>query len=389
MIEKPKNKPECLNFSSGPCAKRPGWSVEILKHALLGRSHRSPEGKIKLSDAINKTKELLAIPEDYKVGIVPASDTGAIEMAMWNLLGSKPVEVLSWEVFGKDWKKDVEEQLKIPGSVYHDVEFGLLPDLESVNFENDVIFTWNGTTSGARVPNADWIPSDRKGVTLCDATSAVFAQEMDWLKLDATTFSWQKVLGGEAAHGILILSPKAVNLLESYTPNWPIPKIFRLTKNKKLIDGVFRGETLNTPSMLCVEDYLDVLEWVKSIGGYKGTIERANNNFSIIKQWINKIDWLDFLCVDEVNLSNTSVCLKFTDDLSKLDEDDQRAFAKSIGKILIEEEVAFDIVNHRSAPPGLRIWAGATVESEDISKLLPWIDWAYQKIINNTGGENA
>jgi len=389
MIEKPKNKPECLNFSSGPCAKRPGWSVEILKHALLGRSHRSPEGKIKLSDAINKTKELLAIPEDYKVGIVPASDTGAIEMAMWNLLGSKPVEVLSWEVFGKDWKKDVEEQLKIPGSVYHDVEFGLLPDLESVNFENDVIFTWNGTTSGARVPNADWIPSDRKGVTLCDATSAVFAQELDWSKLDATTFSWQKVLGGEAAHGILILSPKAVNLLESYTPNWPIPKIFRLTKNKKLIDGVFRGETLNTPSMLCVEDYLDVLEWVKSIGGYKGTIERANNNFSIIKQWINKIDWLDFLCVDEVNLSNTSVCLKFTDDLSKLDEDDQRAFAKSIGKILIEEEVAFDIVNHRSAPPGLRIWAGATVESEDISKLLPWIDWAYQKIINNTGGENA
>tara|TARA_B100000676_G_scaffold43400_1_gene41631 strand:+ start:56 stop:1225 length:1170 start_codon:yes stop_codon:yes gene_type:complete len=389
MIEKPKNKPECLNFSSGPCAKRPGWSVEILKHALLGRSHRSPEGKIKLSDAINKTKELLAIPEDYKVGIVPASDTGAIEMAMWNLLGSKPVEVLSWEVFGKDWKKDVEEQLKIPGSVYHDVEFGLLPDLESVNFENDVIFTWNGTTSGARVPNADWIPSDRKGVTLCDATSAVFAQELDWSKLDATTFSWQKVLGGEAAHGILILSPKAVNLLESYTPNWPIPKIFRLTKNKKLIDGVFRGETLNTPSMLCVEDYLDVLEWVKSIGGYKGTIERANNNFSIIKQWINKIDWLDFLCVDEVNLSNTSVCLKFTDDLSKLDEDDQRAFAKSIGKILIEEEVAFDIVNHRSAPPGLRIWAGATVESEDISKLLPWIDWAYQKLTNNTGGENA
>ena len=389
MIEKPKNKPECLNFSSGPCAKRPGWSVEILKHALLGRSHRSPEGKIKLSDAINKTKELLAIPEDYKVGIVPASDTGAIEMAMWNLLGSKPVEVLSWEVFGKDWKKDVEEQLKIPGSVYHDVEFGLLPDLESVNFENDVIFTWNGTTSGARVPNADWIPSDRKGVTLCDATSAVFAQELDWSKLDATTFSWQKVLGGEAAHGILILSPKAVNLLESYTPNWPIPKIFRLTKNKKLIDGVFRGETLNTPSMLCVEDYLDVLEWVKSIGGYKGTIERANNNFSIIKQWINKIDWLDFLCVDEVNLSNTSVCLKFTDDLSKLDEDDQRAFAKSIGKILTEEEVAFDIVNHRSAPPGLRIWAGATVESEDISKLLPWIDWAYQKLTNNTGGENA
>ena len=388
MTEKPHNKPECLNFSSGPCTKRPGWSVDILKNASLGRSHRSPEGKFKLSSAIDLTRELLEIPEDYKIGIVPASDTGAIEMAMWNLLGSRPVEVLSWEVFGKDWKKDVEEQLKIPGSTYHDVDFGIIPDLNKINFDNDIIFTWNGTTSGAKVPNADWIPNNRKGLTLCDATSAVFAQELDWSKLDATTFSWQKVLGGEAAHGILILSPRAIELLENYSPSWPIPKIFRLTKNKKLIEGVFRGETLNTPSMLCVEDYIDALEWVKSIGGYQGTIKRADNNFSIIKKWVDQSNWVDFLCESEENLSNTSVCLKFSNNLSKLDEADQRAFAKSIGKLLNDEKVAYDIVNHRSAPPGLRIWAGATVESDDIAKLLPWLDWAFKKI-SKSGAENA
>ena len=388
MTEKPHNKPECLNFSSGPCTKRPGWSVDILKNASLGRSHRSPEGKLKLSSAIDLTREILEIPEDYKIGIVPASDTGAIEMAMWNLLGSRPVEVLSWEVFGKDWKKDVEEQLKIPGSTYHDVEFGIIPDLNKINFDNDIIFTWNGTTSGAKVPNADWIPNNRKGLTLCDATSAVFAQELDWSKLDATTFSWQKVLGGEAAHGILILSPRAIELLENYSPSWPIPKIFRLTKNKKLIEGVFRGETLNTPSMLCVEDYIDALEWVKSIGGYQGTIKRADNNFSIIKKWVDQSNWVDFLCESEENLSNTSVCLKFSNNLSKLNEVDQRAFAIAIGKLLNDEKVAYDIVNHRSAPPGLRIWAGATVESDDIAKLLPWLDWAFKKI-NKSGAENA
>ena len=388
MTEKPHNKPECLNFSSGPCTKRPGWSVDILKNASLGRSHRSPEGKLKLSSAIDLTREILEIPEDYKIGIVPASDTGAIEMAMWNLLGSRPVEVLSWEVFGKDWKKDVEEQLKIPGSTYHDVEFGIIPDLNKINFNNDIIFTWNGTTSGAKVPHANWIPSNRKGLTLCDATSAVFAQELDWSKLDATTFSWQKVLGGEAAHGILILSPRAIELLENYSPSWPIPKIFRLTKNKNLIEGVFRGETLNTPSMLCVEDYIDALEWVKSIGGYQGTIKRADNNFSIIKKWVDQSNWVDFLCESEENLSNTSVCLKFSNNLSKLDEADQRAFAKSIGKLLNDEKVAYDIVNHRSAPPGLRIWAGATVESDDIAKLLPWLDWAFKKI-SKSGAENA
>ena len=388
MTEKPHNKPECLNFSSGPCTKRPGWSVDILKNASLGRSHRSPEGKLKLSIAIDLTREQLEIPDDYKIGIVPASDTGAIEMAMWNLLGSRPVEVLSWEVFGKDWKKDVEEQLKIPGSTYHDVEFGIIPDLNKINFDNDIIFTWNGTTSGAKVPNADWIPNNRKGLTLCDATSAVFAQDLDWSKLDATTFSWQKVLGGEAAHGILILSPRAIELLENYSPSWPIPKIFRLTKNKKLIEGVFRGETLNTPSMLCVEDYIDALEWVKSIGGYQGTIKRADHNFSIIKKWVDQSNWVDFLCESEENLSNTSVCLKFSNNLSKLNEVDQRAFAKAIGKLLNDEKVAYDIVNHRSAPPGLRIWAGATVESDDIAKLLPWLDWAFKKI-NKSGAENA
>ena len=382
MIEKPKNKPACLNFSSGPCTKRPGWSVDVLKDALLGRSHRSSEGKLKLNKAIEDTKELLSIPSDYKVGIVPASDTGAIEMAMWNLLGARPVEVLSWEVFGKDWKIDIEEQLKIRESNYHDVEFGLLPDLSKVNFDNDVIFTWNGTTSGVRVPNADWIPDNRKGLTLCDATSAVFAQELDWNKLDATSFSWQKVLGGEAGHGMLILSPRAIEHLKKFTPSWPIPKIFRLTKNGKVIEGVFSGETLNTPSMLCVEDYLDVLSWVKSIGGSKGTIERAEKNFIIIDDWVKKNSWIEFLCLDRNNLSNTSVCLKFEQELAKEDEDVQRDFAKSIGKILEEENVAFDIVNHRNAPPGLRIWCGATVEAGDLVALLPWIDWAYFNLFN-------
>ena len=383
MIEKPKNKPRCLNFSSGPCTKRPGWSVDVLKDALLGRSHRSTEGKNKLKKAIDDTKRLLCIPDNYEVGIVPASDTGAIEMAMWNLLGSRPVEVLSWEVFGKDWKKDIQEQLKIPESNYHDVDFGFLPDLSKVDFNNDIIFTWNGTTSGVRVPNANWIPDNRKGLTLCDATSAVFAQELDWNKLDATSFSWQKVLGGEAAHGVLVLSPKALRHLETYTPQWPIPKIFRLTKNKKLIEGLFRGETLNTPSMLCVEDYLDVLSWVDNLGGYKNTIKRAQNNFEVIYDWVKENSWIDFLCEDEGNLSNTSVCLKFSEELARKNEDEQRNFAKSIGKILEEESVAFDIVNHRNAPPGLRIWSGATVEKEDIITLLPWIEWAYLNLIDN------
>ena len=385
MIEKkPLSKPVCMNFSSGPCTKRPGWSVNSLDDALLGRSHRSKEGKIKLKSAIDKTIDILGIPEGYKVGIVAGSDTGAIEMAMWNLLGSRPVEILAWEVFGNDWKKDIVEQLKIPNSTPHTADFGYLPDLSKVNFDNDIIFTWNGTTAGVKVPNADWIPEERKGLVLCDATSAVFAQDIEWTKLDVITYSWQKVLGGEAAHGIIVLSPKALNHLENFSPNWPIPKIFRLTKENKIIEGVFRGETLNTPSMLCVEDYLDVLNWVENIGGLSSCISRANKSLSNIESWIENSDFFNFLCDKTESRSNTSVCLKFSKtDIINKDEEWQRKLAKEIGSILEQEEVAFDIVNHRSAPPGLRIWTGATVESSDVEKLLPWIDWAYEQALTN------
>ena len=385
MIEKkPLSKPVCMNFSSGPCTKRPGWSVNSLDDALLGRSHRSKEGKIKLKSAIDKTIDILGIPKGYKVGIVAGSDTGAIEMAMWNLLGSRPVEILAWEVFGNDWKKDIVEQLKIPNSTPHTADFGYLPDLSKVNFDNDIIFTWNGTTAGVKVPNADWIPEERKGLVLCDATSAVFAQDIEWNKLDVITYSWQKVLGGEAAHGIIVLSPKAQNHLENFSPNWPIPKIFRLTKENKIIEGVFRGETLNTPSMLCVEDYLDVLNWVENIGGLSSCISRANKSLSNIESWIENSDFFNFLCDKTESRSNTSVCLKFSKtDIINKDEEWQRKLAKEIGSILEQEEVAFDIVNHRSAPPGLRIWTGATVESSDVEKLLPWIDWAYEQALTN------
>ena len=380
---KPNNKPVCINFSSGPCTKRPGWSVNSLDGALLGRSHRSKLGKEKLQKSIDQTIEILKIPEGYKVGIVAGSDTGAIEMAMWNLLGSKPVEILAWEVFGNDWKKDILEQLKINDSNTHVADFGDIPDLSKINFDNDVIFTWNGTTSGVKVPNADWIPLDRKGLVLCDATSAVFAQDVEWKKLDVVTFSWQKVLGGEAAHGIIVLSPKAIEHLESYTPKWPIPKIFRLTKSNKVIEGIFKGETLNTPSMLCVEDYLDALSWVKGIGGLNACFSRANDSFNLINDWVDRSDAIDFLCQEKINRSNTSVCLKFCDDrvVSQNDET-QRALAKEIGVLLEKEGVAYDIVNHRSAPPGLRIWTGATVESTDVKALLPWIDWAYNQAFN-------
>ena len=382
MTEKPKNKPLRLNFSSGPCSKRPGWQLKDLNGALLGRSHRSKEGKEKLQQAINKTISLLEIPQDYKVAIVPASGTGAIEMAMWNLLGSRPVEVLSWEVFGKAWKKDIQEQLKIKASVFHDADFGLLPNLEKVNFENDVIFTWNGTTSGVRVPNGDWIPEKRNGLTICDATSAIFAQDLDWDKLDATTFSWQKVLGGEAAHGMLILSPRALGRLENHVPSWPVPKIFRLTKSQKIIEGVFRGETLNTPSMLCLEDYLDALKWAEDLGGFRGLMKKANNNAAVINDWVNRTSWIDFLCENPDFRSNTSVCLKFLEVKNK-EEDSLRNLAKDIGSLLANEEVAYDIVSHREAPPGLRIWTGATIEYEDIELLMPWLDWAYLTCLEN------
>ena len=382
MTEKPKNKPLRLNFSSGPCSKRLGWQLKDLNGALLGRSHRSKEGKEKLQQAINKTISLLEIPQDYKVAIVPASGTGAIEMAMWNLLGSRPVEVLSWEVFGKAWKKDIQEQLKIKASVFHDADFGLLPDLEKVNFENDVIFTWNGTTSGVRVPNGDWIPEKRNGLTICDATSAIFAQDLDWNKLDATTFSWQKVLGGEAAHGMLILSPRALGRLENHVPSWPVPKIFRLTKSQKIIEGVFRGETLNTPSMLCLEDYLDVLKWAEDLGGFRGLMKKVNSNAAVINDWVNRTSWIDFLCENPDFRSNTSVCLKFLEVKNK-EEDSLRNLAKDIGSLLANEEVAYDIVSHREAPPGLRIWTGATIEYEDIELLMPWLDWAYLTCLEN------
>ena len=382
MTEKPKNKPLRLNFSSGPCSKRLGWQLKDLNGALLGRSHRSKEGKEKLQQAINKTISLLEIPQDYKVAIVPASGTGAIEMAMWNLLGSRPVEVLSWEVFGKAWKKDIQEQLKIKDSVFHDADFGLLPNLEKVNFENDVIFTWNGTTSGVRVPNGDWIPEKRNGLTICDATSAIFAQDLDWDKLDATTFSWQKVLGGEAAHGMLILSPRALGRLENHVPSWPVPKIFRLTKSQKIIEGVFRGETLNTPSMLCLEDYLDALNWAEDLGGFRGLMKKVNNNAAVINDWVNRTSWIDFLCENPDFRSNTSVCLKFLEVKNK-EEDSLRNLAKDIGSLLAKEEVAYDIVSHREAPPGLRIWTGATIEYEDIELLMPWLDWAYLTCLEN------
>ena len=382
MTEKPKNKPLRLNFSSGPCSKRPGWQLKDLNGALLGRSHRSKEGKEKLQQAINKTISLLEIPQDYKVAIVPASGTGAIEMAMWNLLGSRPVEVLSWEVFGKAWKKDIQEQLKIKASVFHDADFGLLPNLEKVNFENDVIFTWNGTTSGVRVPNGDWIPEKRNGLTICDATSAIFSQDLDWDKLDATTFSWQKVLGGEAAHGMLILSPRALGRLENHVPSWPVPKIFRLTKSQKIIEGVFKGETLNTPSMLCLEDYLDALKWAEDLGGFRGLMKKVNNNAAVINDWVNRTSWIDFLCENPDFRSNTSVCLKFLEVKNK-EEDSLRNLAKDIGSLLANEEVAYDIVSHREAPPGLRIWTGATIEYEDIELLMPWLDWAYLTCLEN------
>ena len=382
MTEKPKNKPLRLNFSSGPCSKRLGWQLKDLNGALLGRSHRSKEGKEKLQQAINKTISLLEIPQDYKVAIVPASGTGAIEMAMWNLLGSRPVEVLSWEVFGKAWKKDIQEQLKIKASVFHDADFGLLPNLEKVNFENDVIFTWNGTTSGVRVPNGDWIPEKRNGLTICDATSAIFAQDLDWNKLDATTFSWQKVLGGEAAHGMLILSPRALGRLENHVPSWPVPKIFRLTKSQKIIEGIFKGETINTPSMLCLEDYLDALNWAEDLGGFRGLMKKVNNNAAVINDWVNRTSWIDFLCENPDFRSNTSVCLKFLEVKNK-EEDSLRNLAKDIGSLLANEEVAYDIVSHREAPPGLRIWTGATIEYEDIELLMPWLDWAYLTCLEN------
>jgi phosphoserine aminotransferase len=380
-IPKPATRPHAPFFSSGPCAKRPGWTPEALKSAVLGRSHRSTLGKARLQEAIDRTRAVLQVPADYRIGIVPASDTGAMEMAMWSMLGARPVDMIAWESFGKDWITDVVKQLKLKDAHQITADYGDLPDLSGVNPDHDVVFTWNGTTSGVRVPNADWIARDRKGIVICDATSAAFAQDLDWPKLDVVTFSWQKALGGEAAHGMLILSPRAVERLETYKPAWPLPKIFRMTKDGKIVDGIFKGETINTPSMLCVEDYIDALKWAEGAGGLRGLIARSDANLRVIANWVAKTDWVDFLPKNPATRSNTSVCLIVADPWFKgLDAEAQAAAAKKITSILEKEGVAFDAGAYRDAPPGLRIWCGATVESSDLEALTPRLDWAWRQV---------
>ena len=377
-VAKPAARPNVPHFSSGPCAKRPGWTPENLKDAALGRSHRAKIGKAKLKLAIDLTREVLEVPADYRIGIVPASDTGAVEMALWSLLGARPVTLLAWESFGEGWVTDVVKQLKLKDVTTLKAGYGEIPDLSRVDPATDVVFTWNGTTSGVRVPNADWIRADREGLTICDATSAAFAQALDWAKLDVVTFSWQKALGGEGGHGMLILSPRAVQRLESYTPAWPLPKIFRMTKGGKLIDGIFVGETINTPSMLCVEDYLDALNWAKSVGGLKGMIGRADANTRALSDWVAKTPWIDFLAADPAIRSNTSVCLKVVDPaVTALPADAQAAFAKALVAALDKEGAGYDLGHYRDAPPGLRIWCGATVETADVAALTAWLDWAF------------
>lgn len=368
---KPGVKPQNPNFSSGPCSKRPGYDLNNLDIATLGRSHRSSIGKAALGQACSKTAALLGLPEGYRVGVVPASDTGAVEMALWSLLGARGLDILAWESFGSGWITDVTKQLKLENVRRFEADYGELPDLNQVDFNNDVVFTWNGTTSGVKVPNGDWIADDRAGLTICDATSAVFAMEMPWQKLDVVTYSWQKVLGGEGAHGMLILSPRAVARLESYTPAWPLPKIFRLTKGGKLIEGVFKGATINTPSMLCVADYLDALNWVDSLGGVTQSIARSEANLQVIQQFVEAREWIAFLAKDAATLSNTSVCLT-------LDASEEQV--KKMVKLLESEQVAYDIGAYRDAPAGLRIWCGATVEASDVEALMPWLDWAYQQV---------
>jgi len=380
-IQQPASRPANPRFSSGPCAKPPTFNVAKLADAPLGRSHRAAVGKARLKSAIEGTRTVLGIPDDYRIGIVPASDTGAVEMAMWNLLGARKVEMLAWESFGAGWVTDVVKQLKLDAEI-KTADYGQIVDLSTVDTDNDVVFTWNGTTSGVRVPNGDWIKSDRAGLTICDATSAAFAQDLPWDKLDVTTFSWQKVLGGEAAHGMIVLSPRAVERLESYTPPWPLPKIFRLTKGGKLIEGIFEGATINTPSMLAVEDYLLALDWARSVGGLSGLIARADANTKVIADFCDARDWIGNLAVDPATRSNTSVCLSFTDPRIA----DGASFAKAVAKRLEAEGVALDIGAYRDAPPGLRIWCGGTVETSDLAALMPWIDWAYQSQIANLPG---
>jgi phosphoserine aminotransferase len=378
---KPSLRPSSPNFSSGPCAKRPGWSVDQLKDAALGRSHRSKIGKSKLGEVLDRSRKLLGLPADYRIGIVPASDTGAVEMAMWSLLGSRPVEMLAWESFGSDWITDVVKQLKLKDVKSTTADYGKLPDLAAVDFSRDVVFTWNGTTSGVRVPNGDWIPDNREGLTICDATSAAFAMRLPWDKLDVVTWSWQKVLGGEGAHGMLVLSPRAVARLESTTPAWPMPKIFRMTKGGKIDEAIFKGDTINTPSMLAVEDAIDGLRWAESVGGVDGLIKRSEANLSAIARWVGQTPWVDFLAEKPETRSCTSICLKVVDPwFTAQSEEAQAEVAKKLASSLESEKVAFDIASYRAAPPGLRIWGGATVEGSDIGALLPWLDWAYAQL---------
>lgn len=381
---KPTTKPQNSCFSSGPCAKRPGWTLNALKDAALGRSHRSKLGKAKLKEVIDLTRKILNIPTNYRIGIVPASDTGAVEMAMWSLLGARGVDIAAWESFGSGWISDAKKELKISDLRTFEAGYGQLPDLSKVDTDRDVVFTWNGTTSGVRVPNGNWIKPDRKGLTICDATSAVFAMELPWDKLDVTTYSWQKVMGGEAAHGMIILSPRAVERLETYNPTWPIPKIFRISKGGKLIDGIFVGETINTPSMLCVEDAIDGLKWAESLGGLPGLVQRSEANLKVLKDWVSATPWIAFLAEDPATLSNTSVCFKIVDPwYTALSEEQQQEGAKKIASLLEAEGVAYDIGAYRDAPAGLRIWAGATVEASDLKALLPWLDWAYSQVKQN------
>jgi phosphoserine aminotransferase len=377
-VAKPALRPNVPHFSSGPCAKRPGWNPQNLKDAALGRSHRAKVGKAKLKLAIELTREVLEVPADYKIGIVPASDTGAVEMALWSLLGPRPVTTIAWESFGEGWVSDIVKELKLKDVVKLHAGYGEIPDLSKADKNSDIVFTWNGTTSGVRVPNADWIRDDREGLTICDATSAAFAQPLDWPKLDVVTFSWQKALGGEAAHGMLILSPRAVARLESYTPPWPLPKIFRMTKGGKLNAGIFEGETINTPSMLCVEDYLDALNWAKSVGGLKALIARADASTKVLADWKARTPWVDFLAADPAIRSNTSVCMKVVDPaITALSADAQADFAKKLVAAVEKEGAGYDFAHYRDAPAGLRIWCGATVEARDVEVLTQWIDWAF------------
>jgi phosphoserine aminotransferase len=376
----PLVRPTVPHFSSGPCAKRPGWSLQALTDAALGRSHRAKLGKAKLKRAIDLTREVLQVPADYRIGIVPASDTGAVEMALWSLLGARPVTMLAWESFGEGWVSDVVSELKLKDVTILKAGYGELPDLAKVDWSGDVVFTWNGTTSGVRVPDGSWIAADRSGLAICDATSAAFAQPLDWPKLDVATFSWQKVLGGEAAHGMLVLSPRAAERLASDKPAWPLPKIFRLTKGGRINEGIFEGETINTPSMLCVEDYIDTLQWAKSIGGLDALVARANANAKVVSDWVAHTAWVEFLARDPAIRSNTSVCLKVVDpQVTALAPDAQAAFATALAAAVEKEGAGYDLGHYRDAPPGLRIWCGATVEAADVEILTQWLDWAFAR----------